>query len=46
MYGQKPRLPVDLYFGIQKVDINVTTSAKFVQQLREWLKWAYKQPNR
>ena len=42
MYGQKPRLPVDLYFGTQKVDVNAITSTKFVQQLCERLKWAYK----
>ena len=40
MYGQKPQLPVDLYFGTQKVDMNVTTSIKFVQQLCDRLKWA------
>ena len=42
MYGQKPNLPVHLYFGTQKVDINAGTSTKFVQQLCERLKWAYK----
>ena len=42
MYGQKPRPPVDLYFGTQKADMNDTTSTKFVQQLCERLKWAYK----
>ena len=42
MYGQKPWLPVDLYFGAQKLDMNAVTSTKFVQQLCERLKWAYK----
>ena len=42
MYGQKSRLPVDLYFGTQKADMNATTSTKFVQQLCESLKWTYK----
>ena len=42
MCDQKPRLPVDLYFGTQKADINATTRTKFVQQLCERLKWAYK----
>ena len=42
MHGQKPQLPVDLYFGTQKADMNATTSTKFVQQLCERLKWAYK----
>ena len=42
MYGQKPRLTVDLHFGTQKADMNATTSTKFVQQLCERLKWPYK----
>ena len=42
MYGQKPQLLVNLYFGTQKADMNVTTSTKFVQQLHERLEWAYK----
>ena len=42
MYGQKPWLPVSLYFGTQKADMNATTSTKFVQELHERLKWAYK----
>ena len=41
MYGLNPQLPVDLYFGTQKADMNAT-SAKPVQQLWERLKWAYK----
>ena len=42
MYGQKPKLTGDLYFGTQKVDMNATTGTKFVQQLHDRLKWAYK----
>ena len=42
MYSQKPRFPVDLYFGTQKADINATISTKFVQQLCDRLRWAYK----
>ena len=42
MYGWKPQLLVDLYFGTQKAGMNATTSTKFVQQLCERLKWAYK----
>ena len=42
MYDQKPHLPVNLYFGTQKEDMNAATCTKFVQQLDEWLKWAYK----
>ena len=42
MYGQKPQLPVNLYFGTQKADMNVTTSTKFEQQFHERLKWVYK----
>ena len=41
-YGQKPGLPVNLHSGIQRADMNATTSTKFVQQLYERLKWAYK----
>ena len=42
MYGQKPRHPVNLYFGTKIADMNIATSAKFVQHLHERLKWAYK----
>ena len=42
MYGQKPRLPVNLYFGTQSADMNAIMSTKFMQQLPERLKWAYK----
>ena len=42
MYDEKPWLPVSLYFGTQKVDMNATTSTKFVQQLHERLQQAYK----
>ena len=42
MNGQKPQLPVNLYFGTQRGDMNATTSTKFVQQLSERLKWVYK----
>ena len=31
MCGQKPQLPVDLYFGTQKTDMNAATNTKFVQ---------------
>ena len=41
MYGQKSQLLVNLYFGTQKACGNAT-STKFVQQLCERLKWAYK----
>ena len=44
MYGQELKLPVDLYFGTQKVGMNATTGTKFVQQLHERLKWTYKTP--
>ena len=33
MYGQKPWLPINLYFGTQKADMHAATSTKFVQQL-------------
>ena len=42
MYSWKAHLPVYLYFGTQKADINAVISTKFVQQLCERLKWAYK----
>ena len=42
MYAPKPQLPVDLYFSTQKADMNATTNTKFVQQLHERLKWAYR----
>ena len=41
MYGWRPQLPVDPFFGTQKVDMNATTSTIFVQQLCERLKWVY-----
>ena len=42
MYGQKLGLLVDLYFDIQNAGMNAAMSTKFVQQLCERLKWAYK----
>ena len=42
MYGQKPWLPVILYFDTQRADMNANTSTKFIQQLHERLKWAHK----
>ena len=41
MYGWNLQLPINLYFGTKKADMNATTSTKFVQQLHERLKWAY-----
>ena len=42
MYGQIPQFPFDLYFGTQKAGMNAATSTKFVTQLCERLKQAYK----
>ena len=42
LYGWKPWLPVNLYFGTQRADMNATISTKFVQQLLERLKSGYK----
>ena len=42
MYGQKPQLLVDLYFGTQSTDMNSITSIKFVWQVNEKIRWAYK----
>ena len=42
MYGQKPWPPFNLYFGTQNANMNTAMSTKFVQQLCERLKWAYK----
>ena len=41
MCGQKPWLPIDLYFGNQRADMNATTSTKSIQQLYEKVKWTY-----
>ena len=41
MYGHKPWLPIDLYFGTETSDMNAKTSTKFMQQLRERLLWTY-----
>ena len=38
MYGWKPQLLVNLYFGTQKADMNAAMSTKFMQQLHERLK--------
>ena len=42
MCGQKLQLIVYQYFGNQTADLCAITSAKFVQQQRDRLKWAYK----
>ena len=42
MYGQNPHILINLYFNTQTADMNATTSMKFVMQLHERLRWAYK----
>ena len=42
MYGLKPQLRVNVYFGTQKTDMNATTSTRFVQQMCERLRWVYR----
>ena len=42
MYERQPYLHVDVVLGLALHSVMVPTASKFVQKLREWVKWAHK----
>ena len=42
MYGRQPCLPVDVALGLVPHSVMAPTALKFVQKLREQVKWAHK----
>ena len=45
MFGRKPRLPIDIHFGTNTAELKGNTSAKYVENLKWRLEWAYKTAN-
>ena len=41
MFGRKPRISINLYYGPNTADLHTSKSTKFVQQLERRLCWAY-----
>ena len=42
MYGRQPCLPVDVALGLAPHSVTAPTTSKFVQKMRECVKWAHK----
>ena len=45
MFGRKPQLPIDILFGTNIAELKGNTSAKYVENLKQRLEWAYKTAN-
>ena len=41
MFGRQPCLPVDVSLGLAPHSVMAPTTSKFVQKLREWVKWVH-----
>ena len=46
MFGRKPCLPIDIPFGTNTAELKANTSAKYVENLKWRLEWAYKTANK
>ena len=42
MYGRQPHLPTDVTVGSAPNSVTVATSNKYVQRLRECIRWAHR----
>ena len=42
MYGRQPKLPIDVILGISPKLIATSTSSKYVQKLKDCIKWAHR----
>ena len=42
MYGRQPQLPIDITLGLTQKSITAPTSTKYVQKLRECIRWAHR----
>ena len=45
MYGRQHHLPIDITLGIAPNLVTVPTSTKYVQNLREGIRWAHRKTN-
>ena len=42
MYGRQPHLPIDVTLGLALTSVPAPTSTKYVQKLREYVRWAHR----
>ena len=42
MFGWEPLLPIDVEFGVRTPDIAAVTTHKYVEKLKNKMKWAFK----
>ena len=42
MYGRQPHLPIDVTLGLAPKAVTVPTSTKYVQKLREHVRWTHR----
>ena len=42
MFGWEPLFPIDIEFGVHTPDIAAVTTHKYVEKLRNKMKWAFK----
>ena len=45
MYGRQPKLPIDFTLGLTSNLVATHTSTKYIQKLREHIRWAHKKAN-
>ena len=45
MFGRKPHLPIDMFFGTNTAELKGNTSTKYVENLKQRLGLAYKTMN-
>ena len=42
MFGRKPHLQIDILFGTNTAKLKGNTSAKYVENFKQRIEWAYK----
>ena len=45
MYGWKPRLPIDITFGLTSLQTEECSHNEFLAKLSAWLRWCYELTN-
>ena len=45
MYGRQPQLSINITLGLTPKSVAMSTSTKYVQKLRECIRWAIRRPN-
>ena len=46
MFGRKPQLPIDILSGTNTAEMKGNSSAKYVENLKRRIEWAYKIANK